>query len=94
MRILRFTLIIFYYYFIHVGYAVLTSVAKRNLKKLPLSNDIWKQIPMDKIAYHCMNPILGNDIGHHKCKRDYCQCICHTLEEKSNDWQDYDTQRV
>ncbi len=41
------------------------------------SDSIFIQTPISKIAFHCLNSILGNEHGHDKCNREYCDCLCH-----------------
>ncbi len=52
----------------------------RNTIKQDLSDPIFIQTPASKIAFHCLNSILGNELGHDKCNRSYCQCLCHSVK--------------
>jgi len=49
----------------------------RNLKTENSSDPIFIQTSVSKIGFHCLNSILGNEIGHDKCHRKYCECLCH-----------------
>lgn len=52
----------------------------RNPIKHNSSDPIFIQTPVSKIAFHCLNSILGNELDHDKCNRSYCQCLCHSVK--------------
>jgi hypothetical protein len=53
----------------------------RNPIKQNSSDPIFIQTSTSKIAFHCLNSILGNEQGHDKCNRHYCQCLCHSVKQ-------------
>jgi len=55
----------------------LESCNKEKQSIIYSTNNIFIHTPISKIAFHCLNSILGNELGHDKCNREYCECLCH-----------------
>ena len=57
------------------------NLDSHNKKQSPIKENspdpIFIQTPASKIGFHCLNSILGNELGHDKCNRKYCECLCH-----------------
>jgi len=55
----------------------LESYNKKGKSMILSSDAISIHTPVSKIGFHCLNSILGNEFGHDKCNREYCNCLCH-----------------